>query len=284
MMSRITLVVSMILVTAGMSASVASAQSTVTVSYAPGWNMVGAPAGTVLPGASSVDAYTANGYVSLPGATTSGCQGYWAYFATSTSIALPIATGSTQTCSLQSGWNLLGDPFSDAVALPAGLSGFHWNPATGAYDVVTSISPGMAIWLYSATASSVVVTDVNAPAPTANATATSAATPPTVEIDGLPNGGSYTLHVGDTIKLVLPLNIMYQATADPAFLHLDSAGESGDLSCLGTASCAINIANQFWTWSALKAGTTYIVVTPACRFAKPACELASTAIDVTIQP
>jgi hypothetical protein len=247
--------------------------STVTASYDAGWNMVGGPPGTDLSAASILDTWTSATYVTPPTSITQLCQGYWAYFSQPTTVALPVSTGPTQACALQSGWNLVGNPFSGQALLPAGMTAWYWNPSRGAYDTVTSIPPGGSVWIIASAPSSITLT---------YAPASGGRIPTTTEIDFLP-AGPITIHVGDSIKLNLPLATLDRANFDPAFLHLDSAGESGDLSCLNDPSCAVSLINQFWIWHALTAGNTTITVTPVCVSAAT-CAAPSSQIAVTILP
>ena len=238
--------------------------------YVAGWNMAGAPDGTSLAPATTVDAWNGSGYTSQ-GPQTTACVGYWAYYSDPATVTLnPTAAGPTRSCALLAGWNLLGNPFAGAALLPDGLSGYYWNPDRGAYDVVSTIPPGGAVWIYLSAPSTVTLTyqPVRTRIPT------------TLGISFL-GGGPYTVHVGDSIKLELPSATPQTATTDPRFLHLEAAGTSGDLSCLG-ASCGLDLADQFWTWHAIAAGTTSILVTPVCA-PGIACA-APTTITIAILP
>jgi hypothetical protein len=270
-MKRAIAILAAILALSGVRTAQASL-SPVSANYVAGWNMAGGPVGTDLSGASILATWTSSSYNVPPSAITQICQGYWAYFVQPASVALPAATGPTQTCPLQAGWNLIGNPFSGQALLPSGVTGWYWNPDRGAYDSVTAIPPGGAVWLISDSPSSITLT--YAPA--------TSRTPTTVEIDFL-TGNPITIHVGDSIKLNLPAVTLYRATTDPMFLHLDSAGLSGDLSCLNDPSCALSLLSQFWIWHATTAGITTITVTPVCTTANP-CTPIPTQIAVTILP
>jgi hypothetical protein len=153
------------------------------------------------------------------------------------------------------------------------MTAWYWNPSRGAYDNVTAIPAGGSVWIIASAPSSVTLTY----APSANGR-----TPTTTEIDFLP-AGPITIHVGDSIKLNLSLATLDKATYDPAYLHLDTAGESGDLSCLNDPSCAVSLINQFWVWHAIAAGNTTITVTPVC-VSVPTCAAPSSRIAVSILP
>src|SRR5579884_1446247 len=95
--------------------------ASVTVAYAPGWNMVGAPAGADLSFAATLAVYGPTGYLPLATKVGAGCQGFWAYLTSAASVTLSgSAVGPTQICTLQTGWNLVGDPFDGPAGLPAG--------------------------------------------------------------------------------------------------------------------------------------------------------------------
>jgi hypothetical protein len=244
-----------------------------TASYVAGWNMVGGPPGTDLSSASILETWTSSQYVIPPVSITQACQGYWAYFQQPTTVTLPSSSGPTQTCALQAGWNIVGNPFSGQAQLPPGMVAWYWNPSRGAYDNVTAIPPGGSVWIISDTPSSITLT---------YASATPPRVPTTTELDYL-QPGPITLHVGDSIKLNLPLATLYRATVDPSYLHLDTAGESGDLSCLNDPSCAGSLLNQFWIWHAVAPGYTTIMVTPLCVSAGT-CATAPYPIAVNILP
>jgi hypothetical protein len=119
------------------------------VSYAPGWNIVAAPGGETINGASG-PLYTLRGgdasYESIQnGAAVNSGQGYWAYFPSSTTDVVPVTTvGSlTLTVPLPAGvWVLLGNP----SAAPAGVSGADglevWDPAGGSWSQASTLAPG----------------------------------------------------------------------------------------------------------------------------------------------
>jgi hypothetical protein len=88
------------------------------------------------------------------------CPGYFAYFARSAEVILPAPSkaGDTHTCDLSPGWNLVGNPFSLPARLPSGVSGLHWNSASGAYEAVSTIPPGSAVWIYEQASVTITIT------------------------------------------------------------------------------------------------------------------------------
>lgn len=249
----------------------AQTATTILASYSAGWNMVGGPPGTDFSVASDFYAWgPPDGYVPTPTRKTALCTGYWALFRDPARVALNGASvGPTQSCPLYVGWNLIGNPFGGLALLPAGMTAWRWNPIRGAYDTVNSIPTGGSVFIYSDVLSSVTLT--YAPDTTR--------TPVTVTVSDINQIGPFTLHVGDSFKLVLPLSTPHTATADPAYLGLEGAGEIGDMSCIEGPSCAIGFLNQYWLWQAIAPGTTSIQI--ACY---GACTESPVTIGITILP
>lgn len=220
----------------------------VTVSYLPGWNMVGGPAGTDLSFAGSLYVYGSNGYVTPPSMQAATCQGYWAYLSTSATLSLAGSNGvTTQTCALQPGWNMIGDPFAGVALLPSGTLAYHWNPQAGAYSQVDAIPAGRSDWIYSSSAASVTL-QLPPPPPVSG----------TLVIHGF-NHGPYQVHVGDTVTLILTGGPGFTVNAPPSLLQLVASGESDE--------------GPFWTWKAIAPGMALIVLAPQCLMAHPPCEI-----------
>jgi hypothetical protein len=134
--------------------------------YPPGYNMVGGPPGSNFGQAEALFTYDpATGTYGAAGSTNISsaaptCVGYWAYFASATTVSLPVTSkaGDTATCSLQEGWNLVGNPFGSAANLPAGVTAYHYNPASQAYDLVTQIPLGGSVFIFEAGPNTVMLT------------------------------------------------------------------------------------------------------------------------------
>lgn len=136
----------------------ARAQTSNTVAYSPGWNMVGGPPGTDLSNAQAIEMYAGPDYQVATTKQTALCEGYWAYFATQVSVSLSgTAVGSQQSCPVQAGWTLVGNPFRVPAGLPAGMTAYAWNPTQDSYATVTSIPVGGAVWIYATSAGSVML-------------------------------------------------------------------------------------------------------------------------------
>lgn len=94
-----------------------------TVTYPAGWNLASGPSGDVLAGA-VLPIYTFQAtdtsYESITTNVIQAPDGYWAYFAGSTTITLPVVSGTTQSVTLPSNHEIMiGNPFDR----PATLSG-----------------------------------------------------------------------------------------------------------------------------------------------------------------
>ncbi len=252
-------------------------QSTAVGSYPPGWSMVGGPPGTDFSGAAALDAYGPNGYFTPAGRLAALCQGYWADFLSAHTVPLVGYSAPTVTCALQTGWNLIGNPFSVLATLPTGTLAYYWDPLHGHYDTVGSIPIGGSVWIYASSSSNVVLQTASIPP-------VSATPAPTITIFNLFSPTPYTLHVGDTIELQLGNASPFRASADPQYLHLISAGTTGELSCVTDPACALSLLNNFWLWQAVQPGTTTITATPECRFTTPQCGTPDMSVQINIVP
>jgi hypothetical protein len=133
------------------------------IAYAPGWQMVAGPTGAIFP-TDTLYRYTPSGYVPTGSPVVSSCEGYWAYFPGPMAVAFPAqlpgvdGPGYHVRCPLQSGWNLIGNPFTWTAAIPAGTTAFYWNGQK--YDVVQQLEMGQALWIYSTSLASIILTSV----------------------------------------------------------------------------------------------------------------------------
>lgn len=268
----------LLLLLSGVVSPAHAAGTTTTGVYPAGWSMVGGPPGTDFSSAAVLYAYDpASGTYVTPGSRQATlCQGYWAYFNASATVPLaaPISA-STQSCALQAGWNLVGNPFTAPALLPAGTTAYTWNPARGAYDLVSAIQPGASAWVYTPAPSSIVLVNSAAPPTTV---------PPNLLINSQNGIGPYTVHVGNTIRLIIPSTSPSDVTINPAFLRLDSAGYTTDMSCIGDPACQINPLSQYYDFTAIAAGTTYIAISPRCLRSVPPCAAPTQAIQINILP
>jgi hypothetical protein len=250
----------------------ARAQSATAVTYTTGWNMAGGPAGADLSPAAAVVAYVGGAYQDVQPRQTQTCQGYWAYFRAPATVTLPATATALQTCPLQSGWTLVGNPFDAAALLPSGVTGWYWNTGSGSYQLVTSIPAGGAVWLYAAGPGAVTLTNSAAIPP--------AATPVLINATG--GAGPYTVHVGDNVEVIMPVAYPSRASESGAALRFQSAGVTGELTCVGDPGCQFQYNNQFWLYRAVSAGVATVTVTPDCVGTTSPCAspVETVAIDV----
>lgn len=229
------------------------------VHYVSGWNMVGGPSGTDLSAAQALYVYQAGAYVPAAGTVAAACQGYWAYFPAATDVMPASSTLTAQSCSLQQGWNMVGDPFAGMASLPPGITGYRWDPLTAQYLAAMSIPVGGAIWIYTDTARAIDLQLASA------ASVTITVPPPPTE--------PVQIHVGQYLTLLVPVSgsgPFWIAKADVAFLQLAAFGPVS-----GTS-------NYSYWWQAIAAGSTIITLDPACL--QNGCALPSFAVRVIILP
>lgn len=225
-----------------------------TASYSTGWNMVGGPSGSDFSAARALYIYGPSGYQTASSMQTVLCQGYWADFAEPTSVALPASTaGSIVSCSLQPGWNLVGNPFTSPAQLPVGTTAYYWDPAGAAYNAVTEIPPGGSVWIYAGSATSVELQ----PAPPGGS----------LVITTL-NRGPYQVHVGETVTLVLAGDF-YIATTTSSLLQLVASGQD-------------NQGQSYWTWLATAPGAAFITLAPKCLQSHPPCAIAVPDLEIEV--
>ena len=97
-----------------------------TVTYPAGWNLVGGPSGDALAGA-ALPIYTFQAtdtnYESITSNVIQAPDGYWAYFTGSTTITLPVVSGTTQSVTLPSNHEIMvGNPFDKSATLSGSTS------------------------------------------------------------------------------------------------------------------------------------------------------------------
>jgi hypothetical protein len=137
-----------------------------TVLYGPGYNQIGGPAGSNFSMAEAVFSYNATTGTYANATAAAGnlssaapsCTGYWAYFAAATAVNLPATStsGQTASCTLQPGYNLVGNPFGSAATIQSGFTAYHFNGTS--YDVTQTIPVGGSVFLYNPSSSSTTVT------------------------------------------------------------------------------------------------------------------------------
>jgi hypothetical protein len=267
---RLLIALALTALTAGSTAAHAQTSAT-TVTYSTGWTMLGGPPNTDFSSLAPLYAWASTDYYNPSSTKAALCQGYWSLVAVQTTVALaspPVA--STQDCALQTGWNLIGDPFIVPALLPPGVTALTINKSTGNYMQVPAIPTGGAVWIFAGGAATI----------TLQAAATSRA-PEILTISFVPSG-PYTVHVGDVVQLFMPSIPFYTVTADPMLLALDQVGLVSTLSCIGEPACSFTTTRRFWSWHAAATGKGLINIAPVCPDGKQTCGVVAS-IEVDIQ-
>ena len=151
-----------------------SASAASGVTYAAGWNLVGGPPATMDTGAlSSLFTLQAGdtSYESLPTNTPlGGGEGYWAYFASPTTVTLPAGVSGSLTSPLPSGqYVIAGNPFDGPATLQASKAttwAIMFNATTNSYSSWTRIDGGGSLtlpagqgaWVFSPSAGTLTLT------------------------------------------------------------------------------------------------------------------------------
>ncbi len=139
------------------------------VTYQAGWNLIGGPEGILLQGTLG-PLYTFrtgdSSYEVLASDTAlQAGVGYWSYFPSATTVALPPVAPEGLTISLPPDqWIMLGNPFDDSVtfspAVGTNLTLVGYNASTGEYIPLPpapccQLGPGLGAWGFSSNGGSV---------------------------------------------------------------------------------------------------------------------------------
>jgi hypothetical protein len=139
----------------GSAASPSSTSVAGTVTYHAGWNLVSAPAGTVITGAQSPLFTLQPGdtnYQSVPssGPTQLG-YGYWALFSKDTQVTLGPGSADSYSLELPAGqFVMIGNPSgSRPVTVTGADSVYTFDPLQNRYSDATTLQPGQGAWAIS---------------------------------------------------------------------------------------------------------------------------------------
>jgi hypothetical protein len=124
------------------------------VTYQPGWNLVGVPANCLVSPSNGVLFTWQPGDVSYetfsPGGSLRPGYGYWAYFSVATTITLPSTSLRTMQRSIAPGQiALVGNPFNRPATISGATSVYTYDPVHG-YQQTTLLQPGQGAWVLSA--------------------------------------------------------------------------------------------------------------------------------------
>lgn len=117
------------------------------VTYPAGWNMISVPNGADLN--TPLYTYDTTNKVYTQADTPVAGTAYWAHFDKPVTVPVLLKSIDTFNVLLQSGWNMVGNPFDTAVKLPSGYTAYSYNPSTGDYQTTTSIPEGGGVFIKS---------------------------------------------------------------------------------------------------------------------------------------
>jgi PKD repeat protein len=131
----------------------------VSVTYQAGWNIVAAPTGTTITGA-SLPLYTfqTGDTVYRTASTTQSGLGYWAFFNSVTTANIPFTGPQTITKALQpSAFVMIGNSSSSQATVTGADVVYAYNANSG-YQLTTTLQPGQGAWALSYSGGNVTVT------------------------------------------------------------------------------------------------------------------------------
>ncbi len=134
-------------------------QPNVPITYPAGWNLIGVPNGSTIPGPLG-PFYTFQAGDTAYQAVQNLQQGlgYWAFFATPTTASLPFTGPRTVTMLIPARqYVMVGNPGSAAAILSGADVAYVYDSATG-YRQTDQIPPGQGAWVFSSTGSRLTIT------------------------------------------------------------------------------------------------------------------------------
>jgi hypothetical protein len=138
-----------------LSVGAGSGSGAATITYLAGWNLVGAPTGTVFAQAANplytLTATSGGSYTPVPNTQgVTGGQGYWAYFTAPTTVSLSASGTSALSVTAPAGrWVMVGNPSATRTVTVSGADQVYtYSPAAG-YVATTSLTPGQGAWVLS---------------------------------------------------------------------------------------------------------------------------------------
>jgi hypothetical protein len=124
----------------------------VSMTYLAGWNLVAAPTGTVITGATPpLYTWQTGDTAYVPSQTTTSGYGHWAYFAAPSAVGMPVTAPSTITKSLQPNvYVMIGNSGTTSATVTGADVVYVYNPSTG-YQATNVLLPGQGAWVLSST-------------------------------------------------------------------------------------------------------------------------------------
>lgn len=135
-----------------------------TVTYQPGWNIVGGPTGQTFTQAGAT-LYTAQAgdtaYEQMPNTSPiTAPRGYWAFFSAATTVTIQGAapTGPTTIAAPAGTYIMVGNPNPTATVTVSGQDVmFTFNPTSNSYAISTTLAPGQGGVIYSAAGATITI-------------------------------------------------------------------------------------------------------------------------------
>lgn len=144
--------------------TVGGAAASGSATYSAGWNLVGAPAGTVFSQASNpMYTYQATdtAYQTVPNTQpVSAGYGYWAYFTGTTTVTLSGTSSPQFATTIPAGqFVMVGNPSSTATVTVSGSDVVYtFDPVANNYVTTgTTLRPGQGAWVYSANGGTITI-------------------------------------------------------------------------------------------------------------------------------
>lgn len=138
----------------GAGANLTSATTGFTVTYASGWNIVAAPAGTAFSGANgslyTIQAGDTNYETVTAGSPLKAGAGYWLNIPGGAQATLPTASPLPVVVQLPPGqWVMVGNPGTTTATVSGADSVLIYDPGSGNYNQTTQLQPGQGAWTVS---------------------------------------------------------------------------------------------------------------------------------------
>jgi PKD repeat protein len=133
------------------------------VTYLPGWNLVGGPGGQTFSGANNplytFQAGDANYETVANTAGIASGKGYWAFFTSPTTITLIASSTNTASVQAPAGqYVMIGNPSaSQTLTIHGADQAFAFDPIANSYVVATTLKPGQGAWVISINGATITV-------------------------------------------------------------------------------------------------------------------------------
>jgi hypothetical protein len=133
--------------------------SAISITYPIGWNLVAAPTGTVMTGATPPLYTWQSGDVAyVPSNTTTTGYGHWAYFPAPSTVSIPITSPTVITKALQPNqYVMIGNSGTTSATVTGADVIYIYNPTSG-YQTTNVLQPGQGAWALSFAGGNVTIT------------------------------------------------------------------------------------------------------------------------------